>query len=130
MNRLGGERGTSGLLGYAATIADRTGDGARIRALAPHVTKLRDLHAQIRDLDHGGDYNGAVALSVGQQVAAVDQLQHGLQNDIDRSQGRLAAAAQDARSGFGVLEVAIPVFAIIAGLLVLLGLERRIGEYR
>jgi len=66
----------------------------------------------------------------GQELAAVDRLQHALQDDITRSQARLASAAQEARSGFGLLEVAIPVFAVIAGLLVLLGLERRIGEYR
>ena len=40
------------------------------------------------------------------------------------------SAAADARFGFGVLVIAIPLFAILAGLLVLLGLERRIGEYR
>jgi hypothetical protein len=130
MNELGGKSGTSHLLGYAATIADRTDDGARIRALAKQFTRLRDLHAQVQAKDDGGEYNQAVALSVGEQLAAVDQLQDALQGDIARSQARLASAAQDARSGFGVLEVAIPVFAIIAGLLVLLGLERRIGEYR
>jgi hypothetical protein len=146
MDELGGKDGKSGLLGYAATLADRTGDGARIRALAPEFTALRDLHSKVRALDSGGDYTQAVALSVGtsntdlatslveakpgQELAAVDQLQSALQSDIDRSQARLASAAQDAHSGFGELELAIPVLAIIAGLLVLLGLERRIGEYR
>ena len=66
----------------------------------------------------------------GQELAAVDKLQDALQHDIARSQVRLASAAQDARTGYGVLEVAIPLFAVLAGLLVLLGLERRIGEYR
>ena len=146
MNQLGGTDGKSGLLGYAATIADRTGDGSRIRALAPQFTALRDLHSQVRAKDDGGAYTQAVALSVGtsndtmaasfgeagpgQELTAVDKLEHALQDDIARSQVRLASAAQDARSGYGVLEVAIPVFAVIAGLLVLLGLERRIGEYR
>jgi hypothetical protein len=146
MGQLGGTDGTSGLLGYAAEIADRTGDGARVRSLAPQFTALRDLHTQVRGKDDEGDYSQAVALSVGtsdpvraasfgpagpgQELAAVDQLQRALQRDIDRSQVRLATAAQDAHSGFGVLEIAIPVFAVIAALLVLLGLERRIGEYR
>jgi hypothetical protein len=132
------KKGGQGLLSYAAEIADRTGDGARIRALVPKVQAVRDLHTQVRERDDGGDYNGAVALSVGtsdpplpgQELAAIDELQRALQVEITRSQARLASAAQDARRGFGVLEVAIPVFAVIAGLLVLLGLERRIGEYR
>jgi hypothetical protein len=146
VDQLGGTDAKAGLLGYAATIADRTGDGARIRALAPEVTALRDLHAQVRAKDTSGDYTQAVALSVGtsnptlaaafgpagpgQELAAVDELQHSLQDDIAGAQVRLASAAQDARAGFGVLEVAIPLFAVLAGLLVLLGLERRIGEYR
>jgi len=146
MDQLGGKDGKSGLLGYATEIADRTGDGARIRALAPQFTSLRHLHTKVRAQDVGGHYNEAVALSVGtsdqtlaaslgkagsgQELAAVDELQHALQADIARSQARLASAAQDARSGFGVLEIAIPLFAVVAGLLVLLGLERRIGEYR
>ncbi len=57
-------------------------------------------------------------------------MQKAMQDDIARSQARLASAAADARVGFGVLVIAIPLFAILAGLLVLLGLERRIGEYR
>jgi hypothetical protein len=146
MGQLGGRDGKAGLLGYAATIADRTGDGSRIRALAPQFTALRKLHSQVRHKDDGGDYNQAVALSIGtsdskqvatlgpggpgQELTAVDKLQHALQHDIARSQVRLASAAQDARTGYGVLEVAIPLFAVLAGLLVLLGLERRIGEYR
>jgi hypothetical protein len=146
MDQLGGKDGTSGILGYAAAIADRTGDGARVRSLAAEFTTLRDLHAQVRNKDDGGEYSQAVALSVGtsdpelaasfgkagpgQELAAVDRLEHALQGDITRSHSRLSSAAKDARLGFGALEVAIPVFAIIAGLLVLLGLERRIGEYR
>ena len=147
MGQLGGTEGKSGLLGYTATIADRTGDGSRIRALAPQFTALRKLHSQVRDNDDGGHYTQAeIKPSIGtsdatqaaafgpagpgQELAAVDKLQHALQHDIARSQVRLAAAAQDTRSGYGVLEVAIPLFAVLAGLLVLLGLERRIGEYR
>lgn len=147
MRGLGGKDGTAGLLGYAATVADRTGDGARVRALAPQFQRLKELHARVRTKDDDGDYNGAVGLSVGtssglvadalkreggpgQELAAVDRLERALQGSIVTSQERLLAATHDARRGYGVLEVAIPVFAIVAALLVLLGLERRIGEYR
>ena len=65
MGQLGGTDGKSGLLGYAATIADRTGDGSRIRALAPQFTALRKLHSQVRHEDDGGHYTQAVALSIG-----------------------------------------------------------------
>jgi hypothetical protein len=147
MRALGGTDGRGGLLAYAATLADRTGDGSRVRALAAPFRKVRDLHVKVRARDDDGRYQEAVGLSVGtnddtikqqlepeggpgQELRAVDKLEGALQASIARSQARLLGSAQDARSGYGMLEVAIPVFAIIAGLLVLLGLERRIGEYR
>src|SRR5262249_44908464 len=45
MTSLGGKHGTTGLLGYAAEVADRTGDGRRVRALGPQLTAVRGLHA-------------------------------------------------------------------------------------
>ena len=146
MEALGGTDGTGGLLGYAAELAERTGDGARVRSLAKHFTELTSLHDQVRKLDDDGKYPDAVYLSVGtsnqnvharldpndeaRELQAVDRMQEALQDNIARAQVRLVSAAADARVGFGVLVIAIPLFAILAGLLVLLGLERRIGEYR
>lgn len=107
------------------------------------------MHAKVRKLDEADQYQDAVGLSVGtndlavppdlqkrklggtsQELHAVDRLDRALQTDITRAQVRLLGAADDARIGYGALELAIPVLAIIAGLLVLLGLERRIAEYR
>jgi hypothetical protein len=148
MKALGGSDGTGGLLGYATELGARTGDAARIRELARHFTAFRDLHTQVRGLDDDGNYNDAVFISVGtgvadlrqalaekwgkpaRELATVDGMDAALNENIMRAQDRLDSAAHDARTGFGVLRIAIPLFAILAGLFVLLGLERRIGEYR
>ena len=147
MKKLGGNDGHGGLLREAALVADRTGEGNRIRQLATPFATLQRLHSDVRSYDDRGDYNLAVGLSVGttdtatattlaslggthQELDAIDRLDRELQSDITRSQARLLGAAADARQGYGVLEIAIPVLAILAGLLVLLGLERRIAEYR
>jgi hypothetical protein len=126
MGQLGGTDGKSGLLGYAATIADRTGDGSRIRALAPQFTALRHLHSQVRDKDDGGAYAQAVALSVGTSndamAASFGETGPGARCrrraagccTTSRSQVRLAGGAGRTHR-FGVLEVAIPVFAISPG---------------
>jgi hypothetical protein len=53
------------------------------------------------------------------ELAAVDDMEAALNGDIMRAQARLDAA-HDARNGFGVLAIAIPLAAILAGLLVLL----------
>ena len=121
----------------------------RIGELAKHFTAFRDLHSQVRGLDDDGNYNDAVFISVGTgdwprsasssppsgASRAVSCHRRRAWKPLSRatSCGRRrdsTAAAHDARNGFGVLAIAIPLFAILAGLLVLLGLERRIGEYR
>ena len=149
MKDLGAHDGTGGLLGDARELAARTGEGAQVGRLAGQFHQLRDVHAKVRKLDEADQYQDAVGLSVGtndlavppdlqkrklggtsQELHAVDRLDRALQTDITRAQVRLLGAADDARIGYGALELAIPVLAIIAGLLVLLGLERRIAEYR
>ena len=125
----------------------RNGEGDRIAPLAGEFRQLRDVHDQVRRLDDDGHYNEAVGLSVGTndnggraRPRGHGRPEPGAQgcrrprehapDEHQRAQVRLLGAASDARSGYGVLEIAIPVLAILAGLLVLLGLERRIGEYR
>ncbi len=147
MKDLGAKDGTGGLLGDARTLAARTGDEERVGQLAVQFRHLNEVHDDVRKFDDDGDYEKAVGLSVGtnddavndalkqsgggsQELAAVDRLDRALQTNIARAQVRLLDAADDARTGYGALEVAIPIFAILAGLLVLLGLERRIAEYR
>ncbi len=148
MKELGGTDGHGGLLGKPPwwPIARATATGSR--DLAVPFDALMTLHSDVRDYDDRGDYNQAVGLSVG----TTDEAAHARlcraragrtrsstpsttsiarsRRDITRAQVRLLDAAADARQGYGALELAIPVLAIIAGLLVLLGLERRIAEYR
>jgi hypothetical protein len=149
MGDLGARDGKRGLLGYARDLATRTGEGDQVGHLAAQFRHLRDVHAQVRQLDDDGNYEAAVGLSVGtnsddeellaeltalggqrQELEAVDALDRALQANIMRAQNRLLDAADDSRTGYGALELAIPLFAIAAGLLVLVGLERRIAEYR
>jgi hypothetical protein len=149
MHDLGAGDGNGGLLGDARELAARTGEDHEVGRLAGHYRNLNAVHKKVRTLDEDGHYEQAVGLSVGtnntdaeltaalgalggqrQELRAVDRLDRALQADITRAQVRLLDAAADARTGYGALELAIPVFAIVAGLLVLLGLERRIAEYR
>ena len=106
------------------------------------------LHDQVRELDDDGKYPDAVFLSVGhEQPERARPTGRGATKPAElarrrprcrrrcraTSRARRSASCRrphDARIGFGVLVIAIPLFAILAGLLVLLGLERRIGEYR
>ena len=148
MTKLGGNDGHGGLLREAALVADRTGEGNRIRQLATpfadaaaaplrraHLRRSRrlqrrgralgghDRHARPRRRSRHGA--GPTRSSTRSTVSTANS-----RATSRAAQARLLGAATDARQGYGVLEIAIPVLAILAGLLVLLGLERRIAEYR
>ena len=57
-------------------------------------------------------------------------LDAGLTRQITQARQRLDAAAGHARGGFDALAIAIPLLIVLAGVLVLIGLERRIAEYQ
>ena len=128
--RLGGRDGTGGLLGDARAIAGRTGSQGVIRRLSAQFAAFQREHDAVWNLDEEGNYDGAVKRLIGQEADAARAFDAGLTREIARSWARLDAAAGQARSGFDGLAVAIPLLIVIAGLLVLVGLKRRIGEYQ
>jgi hypothetical protein len=129
-NRLGGKDGRTGLLGEASIIAIHTDSVASVEALTGRFVTLLDAHRQVRDLDSGGHYSEAVSLLLGAEADAVESLDAGLRSQIAIAQRRADADAVQAREGLGVLAVGLPVGLALAAMLVLAGLQRRIGEYR
>jgi len=134
MQRLGGTDGRHGLLGYARTIVARTENAADTDAISPALTHYGAVQALIRAKDEGGDYDGAVELSfseeAGGEPAAAHRLDAGLEAAIRAAQGRFTVAATDARTGFAAVVFAMAAAMVTAAAFVLVGLQRRIGEYR
>jgi len=130
MHRLVGKTGSSGLIAQAREVARRTNSQSGITTLATQFADLQRLHTKIRALDDGGNYEQAVATATGQQADLVTKINATINTEIDQAKARLEQHTSDARSGFGVLAVAIPVLVLLAALLVLYGLQRRITEYR
>jgi hypothetical protein len=128
--RLGGRDGRGGLLGDATTISHRTGSEDSIAALSRGFATFLQEHQRVRSLDTQGQYDQAVANSIGAEARAAQTLDSGLSDEIDRARARLDAAAADGRAGFDPLAIGIPLLIVLAGVLVLIGLQRRIGEYR
>jgi hypothetical protein len=94
------------------------------------LVSFRREHDHVRQLDDGGDYNNAVLRSIHEEATSAQVLDRGLSDEIAQARHRLDTASADARSGFGVLAVAIPLLIVLAGVFVLVGLQRRITEYR
>jgi hypothetical protein len=64
-------------------------------------------------------------------VAGISQgLSHRLSDEIGTAQARFTRSATDAASALDGLALAIPLIAVLAAVLALLGLRRRINEYR
>jgi hypothetical protein len=128
--RIGGTDGTGGLLGAATDIAGRTGSEQAIARLGDQFVTFLDAHHEVRNLDTKGAYDEAVKHSTEVEAVAARALDGRLRAEINRSRERLDAAAADARGGFDALDVVIPLLIVAAGVLVLVGLQRRISEYR
>jgi hypothetical protein len=128
--RLQGQGGSSGLLGEARTVAARTGSTASIDRISGDLGTLLAVHAKVRSDDNSGHYTNAVATATGTEAGAVTRLDADIDSQLTGAQDRLNTNASSARRGFGALVVGIPLLAALAGLLALLGVQRRVVEYR
>ena len=84
----------------------------------------------MRTLDDDGEYQNAVDRSTLEQANAVQALDRGYRAAIADARERLDSHASEARNGFTLLTVGIPLLLVAAAALVLVGLRQRIGEYR
>ena len=131
MRRLGGTDGRGGLLGDARKVAARTGSEARLDPITSDFVTLRQMHRDIRTTDDvQADYAAAVGKATGLEADLVSRLDDAFAVQIASAERRLDGLARDARGGFGVLAVGIPLLLVLAGVLALVGLQRRITEYR
>ena len=119
-----------GSLERAATIADRAGDRAQVNELAGLATDYVANYAAVRNRDDSGDYAGAVKKALGEQADAAAKFDNATEQAIQQAQARFDTAASDARVGFGLLAVALTAGLLLAAVLAIVGLQRRIGEYR
>jgi hypothetical protein len=120
----------SGLLGDAAGT---TRSRAALPALAATWRGIRDVHAQVAQLEHAGNFGAAVQRAVGRhsrEAALFDRLNRGLDAPIAAAQRRFDRAAHDARSALTGLAAGIPLLLVVCVALALIGLQNRLNEYR
>jgi hypothetical protein len=133
MNTLAGPGG-AGLLARARQAASGPGVAAAVIDAQTRAEDWRKAHKQLRDKDNGGDYLGALTLATGADPAsaagAFTKLDADLATAISGASGEFDRAAAAAAAGFtGAAPGAVVLTVLmVAGLLV--GLQRRIAEYR
>ena len=119
------------LLAQAGWAVDgTTADPAVESATARHTAYVK-AHDEVRALDNGGDYAGAVALAIG---APTSQTFTSLTDDIGRAlENRKAVFSSEigaAGRGLGLLTVLGPLLALVVCGLAVAGIRARLEEYR
>jgi hypothetical protein len=123
--------GSTGLVADAAQRARAAGEAGSAAALTGGFRQYRALNAQIGGYEDEGLTAQAIATATGPRATAVSSgLNADLNGQIASAQGRFATEAHDAASSLSGLSIAIPLLTLVAAILAVLGLRRRLEEYR
>jgi len=129
-----GADGAGGMLNRALAAAPTAADRAVIEKASGSALRWRDLHREVRKLDDGGDYLGAVKLATatGPESLSVPfgALDAAISTALERTNERVDRQAGLADRALGGLAVALVLLtaALLTGIVV--GIRPRIGEYR
>ncbi|MGG8406237.1 hypothetical protein ACM614_06235, partial [Streptomyces sp. 12297] len=120
-------------LARAARLAD---DEAGAEPVARAMTAVREWqarHQAARATDVKGDYEGALVQVIGGRDstgASFDKVDAALQQALAHEQQEFSRAARDGLGAFGGLVAGAVVLAVLGALASLLGIGRRLSEYR
>jgi hypothetical protein len=99
-------------------------------AVIAHQTYLNQ-HKQVRQLDDGGDYDGAVTVAIGPETTkAFDTVTTDIGKALDQRKAAFTDEIDSAGNGLGLLTVLGPLVALAVCALVFVGIRSRLEEYR
>ncbi|MEU6127281.1 hypothetical protein, partial [Streptomyces sp. NPDC047123] len=133
MKQLGGA--DSGLLGKAAALADDPDGKQPVAEAAKNVGVWKDRHQVARSSDDSGDYQGALDKVIGAKDdeptgECFDNVDAALDRALAHEQREFQQAAKDGRGAMSGLPVGAAVLAVLAAAGAVLGIGRRLSEYR
>jgi len=120
-------------LGAALELADDEAGRRPVRAALTQVRQWQGRHAQARAADEGGDYEGALAKVIGAEGStgeSFDRVAAGLERALVHEQTEFRSAADGGRAALRGLPVGAGVLAGLGALGAVLGIGRRLAEYR
>ncbi|MGW7354240.1 hypothetical protein [Streptomyces sp. NPDC054784] len=134
MEAIAGERGErGGLLAQALAIADDRAGSEPVQEAIAGVNTWREKHRDARTKEESGDYQDAVSLVIESKDSseeAFNKVDKKLREASVHEQGQFLGAARDGRDTLGGLPVGATVLAVLGALGALLGIGRRLSEYR
>ncbi|MGH4028352.1 hypothetical protein ACQB60_05370 [Actinomycetota bacterium Odt1-20B] len=125
----------SGLLGNAADLADDKDGKQPVAKAVAGVTEWKKRHQAARVADDGGDYQQALDRVIGSKKdvptgECFDNVDAALESALTHEQAEFKQAASDGRGAMTGLPVGAAVLAVLAAAGAVLGIGRRLSEYR
>ncbi|MGA5561545.1 hypothetical protein ACPCUV_10255 [Streptomyces platensis] len=120
-------------LGAALDLADDEAGRRPVRVALTQVRQWQARHAEARAADEGGDYEGALAKVIGAEGStgeSFDRVAAGLERALVHEQAEFRSAADGGRAALRGLPVGAGVLAGLGALGAVLGIGRRLAEYR
>ncbi|TXS57676.1 hypothetical protein EAO77_02545 [Streptomyces sp. t39] len=127
MERLGSS------LDDALRHADDTAGRTPVEKAVETVAAWRTRHTDVTKADQGGDYDGAVARVIGGEGStneSFDSLDTALTEALEHEQREFTASAKAAGSAFTGLAAGAALLAVLGAVTAVLGINRRLSEYR
>lgn len=136
-----GEKGPGGLLAQALSLADDPAGRSPVQTAADDVAQWRGRHDVANTADQAGNYDDALADVIGgtngsgTQVkdttgVSFDAVDRSLQTAIDHEGAEFQKASGDGRSALTGLSAGAAVLALLGATGSVLGIGRRLSEYR
>ncbi|MCC3768334.1 hypothetical protein [Streptomyces sp. UNOC14_S4] len=133
----GGDPAPDSLLGRALALADDEKGRAPVASVIKDVREWQSRHGNSRSQDESGDYRSALKLVIGEQGNSqgstgetFDSVDEALNKALKHEQGQFDRAADDGRGALSGLAAGAAVLAVLAAAGAVLGIGRRLSEYR
>ncbi|MGH3310852.1 MAG: hypothetical protein ACRDP3_09725 [Streptomyces sp.] len=131
----GGGASDSGSLAHAFDLADDRAGRQPVREAMNAVEQWRQRHEAAREKDDGGDYSTAVGMVIGGKGSgstgeAFDEVDAGLAKASAHEQSEFERKADFGLSALSTVAIGGAVLALLGAVAAVLGIGRRLSEYR
>ena len=128
-----GEEQGGGFLGHAASLADDRAGRQPVKEAGRAVERWRERHQKARELDDDGDYQASVEMVIdaeGSTGETFDEVDAQLGKATAHEQSEFARRAGDGRGALSSVAGGAAVLTLLGAGAAVLGIGRRLSEYR
>lgn len=122
-----------GQLEKAGELADDERGSAPVADASEGVAEWQGRHREARATDDHGDYDGALEQIIGTDKStgqSFQQVDAALEKALAHEQSEFTAAAEDGRGALRGLPTGAAALAVLGAAAVIVGVNRRLSEYR